>query len=141
VGRVADRHRHVQGARDFHVVNCAIQSGPRRYYFKEPSVKEREAAVWADLDRAFSTPVTPNDRGAEYTPTRVVVELFKQAGLDEIYYRSSLGKGLNVATFDLDSVELVTCGLLEAASIKFTFKISGNMYQVQRKNKKRNDGG
>ena len=47
--------------RELKVVNCTTEKKGSTFYFKEPSPKKREEAVWADIDRAFAKPVTPTD--------------------------------------------------------------------------------
>ena len=56
-------------SRKLRVVNCATERKGFILYFKQPSPKKREAAVWSDIDKAFSRPVTPTDDVADYVPT------------------------------------------------------------------------
>ncbi len=44
-------------------------------YIEEPGPKERENAVWNDIDKAFSRPVNPSDKIAEYIPTQIIVNV------------------------------------------------------------------
>jgi hypothetical protein len=67
-------------SRKLRVVNCATERKGFILYFKEPSPKKREEAVWSDIDKAFSRPVTPTDDVADYVPTQVLAELFKSNG-------------------------------------------------------------
>lgn len=47
----------------------------------EPADRERaEKAVWIDIDNAFSQPVTLSDDAADYVPTQILAELFRDAG-------------------------------------------------------------
>jgi hypothetical protein len=81
----------------------------------EPGREQRESAMWSDIDRAFSEPVIPSDREADYVPTQIIAELFKANGFDGIAYRSTFGeKGFNVALFDLATAEAINCSLYEA---------------------------
>lgn len=115
--------------RDLRLVNFTVgEQRKSTFYFREPSPEERAAAVWAEIDSAFSRPVTPGDTTADYAPTQVIAELFKAAGFDGIAYRSALGAGLNAALFDRDSVCLRTCTLYEVASLKFAFEQYSNPY-------------
>jgi len=118
--------------RELKVVNCAVHKKPNtRILLKEPPPAERELLVWADIDRAFSEPVTPNDKTADYVPTQIIAELFKVAGFDGVAYNSAFGKGVNVALFDVAAVELLSCHLYEAKSLTFEFKETANAYYVQ----------
>ena len=60
--------------RPLRIVNLdAGDASGKKFYREEPDAPER--AVWADLDRAFSTPVNPSDDLADYAPTQIVAEL------------------------------------------------------------------
>lgn len=88
-------------------------SGPIFSYIlgvKELTAQQKEKAVWTDIDNAFSTPVTRSDDKANYAPTQILAELFRSAGYDTIAYKSHFGdEGYNIAIFDLDSVDVVSC--------------------------------
>jgi hypothetical protein len=51
--------------RDVRPMNFVTPDPVHRVYFIEPDPKERERRVWADIDRAFAEPVTPNDEKAD----------------------------------------------------------------------------
>lgn len=91
---------------------------------KEPKPAEREKAVWAHINWAFSEPVTRNDDLAGYAPTQVLAETFRSAGYDGIVYGSKLGGGLNVAIFDLAAAKCTGCDLysVDAVEPKFHHK-------------------
>lgn len=108
-------------ARDLSIVNCTNKGKRYTFYPKEPSPKIRQEAVWADIDKAFSRPITLTDDVADYVPTQVLSELFKSKGSDGIGYRSSLGDGYNIALFDIRSAEIINCFLYEVDGIQFTF--------------------
>jgi hypothetical protein len=74
----------------------------------------------------------PSDDIADYVPTQIVAELFKANNFDGVAYRSSLGDGHNVALFDLDMAELVSCFLFQVKSIRFEFQESANPYIVRK---------
>jgi hypothetical protein len=118
--------------RELRLVNCTTHQRGFRFYLKEPSAEEREESVWADIDRAFARPVSPSDDIADYVPTQIVAELFKANNFDGVAYRSSLGDGHNVALFDLDMAELVSCFLFQVKSIRFEFQESANPYIVRK---------
>jgi len=77
-------------------------------------------------------PVSLTDQKAEYVPTQVIAELFKNNGADGIMYRSAVGKGLNVVLFDLATAEIVNCFLYEAAELSFNFGEIANPYFVRK---------
>jgi hypothetical protein len=92
------------------------------FYFIEPEPREREIAVWADIDRAFAKPVARDDKTVDYVPTQVIAELFKSQGFDGIAYRSALGEGENIALFDLASADPARNTLWVLKNIKSDFR-------------------
>jgi hypothetical protein len=119
--------------RELRIVYCATErKGFHIYLEDEPSPQAREEAVWADIDRAFATPVSPSDDVADYAPTQIIAELFKANGFDGVAYRSSLGGGHNIALFDLDTTELINCFLFQAKKITFEFEEAANPYFLRR---------
>jgi len=94
------------------IFDCSVEHNSRfSLYFEEPDVEERERAVWSDIDRAFSEPVTISDSCADYAPTQILSETFKREGYDGIAYKSKLGPGFNVALFDLQAADIINCFL------------------------------
>lgn len=98
---------------------------------RELTADEKERAVWIDIDNAFSEPVTTSDDRADYAPTQILAELFRSAGYDAIGYKSHFGddvdrRGYNLAIFDPDSVEIVSCAPYRVNSIKVEVEQSGN---------------
>lgn len=84
-------------------------------------------AVWADIDEAFSRPVSRDDSStAEYAPTQILAELFKDAGYDGIAYNSHFNGGFNLALFDVLSADIVSCAPYEVTSIHVEVKQNGN---------------
>ena len=75
-------------------------------YAHQLTGEERTLAVWRDIDRAFSEPVTDSDDHADYATTQLIAELFRKNGFDGIAYRSALGQGHNVALFDLNAADV-----------------------------------
>lgn len=122
--------------RELVVINCSGTEGRQYLYFEEPDAEEREKAVWSDIDRAFSEPVTVNDRTAEYVPTQIIAELFKSNGFDGIAYRSSFGLGHNIALFDIDAAILINCFLYEVEKLKYIFKEIANPYFIRKQQEK-----
>ena len=93
-----------------------------RLYKTEPDSDVRQNIIWAMIGQSFSRPVTNAPSTAEYVPTQIVAETFRQKGFDGIRYRSFLGDGLNIALFDPDMATLTDCGLQEVLSVSFKFK-------------------
>lgn len=122
--------------KELRIANCTSERKGFIIYFKEPSPKKREEAVWRDIDKAFSRPVTPTDDVADYVPTQVLAELFKSNGFDGIGYRSSLGEGYSVALFDIDSAEIINCFLFVVDSIKLNANETANPYYLTKHYKK-----
>ena len=101
-------------------------------YFSEPDASKREEAVWRQIDRAFSEPTTAADDTADYVPTHVIAELFKNEGCDGIAYKSAFGKkGYNIVLFDPADAELTSCTLYKAKSLNFRFEQSDNPYWLE----------
>jgi hypothetical protein len=120
--------------RELVVVNCGGGTSKDIFYLNgEPSPQKREAAVWRHINKAFSQPVTPNDRTADYVPTQILAELFKMNGYDGVIFQSSVaeGLGLNYALFDLDTARMTRCGLYTTDSIYHNFRESGNPYFIR----------
>lgn len=118
--------------KDLVLVNCSVEHASviKFIYLEEPSPAEREKAVWAHIDQAFSEPVTPDESSADYAPTQILAEAFRSHGYDGVIYKSLLGKGFNVALFDINAADLVNCFLYEAKSIAFQFEEAANPYFV-----------
>jgi len=92
-----------------------------------PDLERTTEAVWADIDNAYSTPVSRDDVGsADYAPTQIITELFKNAGYDGIAYNSNFGEGHNLALFDANSAEIVSCAPYEIQSIEVKVRQIGN---------------
>jgi hypothetical protein len=102
------------------------------FFFEEPPPEEREKAIWAMVDRAFSRPLTSDPSTAEYVPTQVISEFFKTKGFDGVVYKSQLGSGFNLALFDLASADLVNCALYPVESVSFKFGQVENAYHVKK---------
>lgn len=102
--------------RDLRVVNLT-QSPPGTmvlaFSFNDEPVPpdHTEKAVWSTIDNAFSTPVTRSDDSAEYVPTQILAELFRDAGYDGLIYHSQFGgeHGYNIVLFNLDDAEALDC--------------------------------
>jgi hypothetical protein len=111
-------------------MNCTTDDRRTLIYFEEPEPAERERAVWRDIDRAFSEPVSRTDDVADYAPTQMLAEIFRQQGLDGVGYRSAMGPGRNIALFDLESADVLNCSLVRIDQIGLTFSEIANPYFV-----------
>jgi hypothetical protein len=117
--------------KDLTLIDCFRQQGTDLLHYmimEEPNSDEREKAVWAYIDYAFSMPVSADDPTTEYIPTQILAELFRKNGFDRVVYKSLLGEGFNVALFDIDAAKLVNCFLYNAKSVAFKFEEAGNPY-------------
>jgi hypothetical protein len=93
------------------------------------SVEAKERAVWIDIDNAFSQPVTVSDDAADYVPTQILAELFRDNGYDAIVYKSQFGeKGFNVVLFSPDDADAINCAPYEVTGIEVAFKEIGNRW-------------
>lgn len=123
--------------RDLTIIDCSVHHSLHPLYFKadegfyEPDESEREKAVWAFIDQAFSRPVVSNENQAHYVPTQVIAEVFKSNGFDGVAYKSTLGSGHNIALFDLAAATLVNCTLFDVKSVCFEFKPASVTYFVK----------
>ena len=121
--------------RDMKVVDCSKDKRTSLWVFTEPaelSADKRERVVWGDIGHALSRPITPDESPTEYVPTQILAEAFRAHGYDGIVYRSLLGKGHNIALFEPDSADLVSCGLYETESISFKFEQCSNPYFIKK---------
>jgi len=101
-------------------------------FLTEPPPEEREMAVWRDINTAFATPVTPDDSQSDYVPTQVISELFRSKGFDGIVFKSSCGKGHNVALFDIDAAKQINgCYVFSVNDIQFDFRESAAPYFIK----------
>jgi len=99
---------------------------------RELTPVEKEEAVWIDIDNAFSEPLTRSDDRADYAPTQILAELFRNAGFDGIGYKSQFGEGggkrggFNIAMFDPGAVEIVACAPWRVRSVNIVAEQNGN---------------
>jgi RES domain len=91
------------------------------YRQDNPSNEDVSTNVWTHIDQAFSEPVTHSDDHADYGPTQVLAEVFREEGYDGVSYRSKLSdldSGVNVAFFDLEVATITSCYLFEVKDVK-----------------------
>lgn len=114
------------------VVNCSKYHEKSVIYLEEPDDEKKEKAVWSHIDKAFSKPVTASDDRADYAPTQIIAEMFKDLGYDGLYYKSAFGEnGYNIALFDLDAAYMINCSLHDVTRIRCEFHQSDSTYHVQ----------
>jgi hypothetical protein len=88
--------------------------------------------IWRDVGFAFSAPVSRETSALDYRPTQIIATFFREQGFDGVLYASLLGKGNNIALFDIGSVDIVSCALKEVRSLQYGFSESLNRYQVDK---------
>lgn len=96
------------------------------WYFEEPNEQDREEAVWSMIDMAFSAPITLADDVADYAPTQVISEFFRDKGVEGIVYKSGLGKGLNIALFDIECASPINCSLYDVKEVSLEIEETAN---------------
>jgi hypothetical protein len=111
--------------RDLSLVDCVSDTRPPGIYAigsTDPGKDEKEKDVWWSVNQAFLEPVTRADDMADYAPTQILAETFREAGFDGIKYGSRLGSGKNFAVFDLTAAKLACCEIyrLEALNPRFS---------------------
>jgi len=118
--------------RELRVVDCSVNHSEFAFYFAEGSPEERVKAVWTDIDRAYAQPTTRTDDTADYTPTQVLAELFRDRGFDGLVYKSAFGEnGYNVALFDVEAAVPLNCELFETKGIECVFDHMDGPYFVR----------
>lgn len=102
---------------------------------EKPDAARKEKAVWIDIDNAFSRPVTRTDDAADYAPTQILAELFRNAGYDGLVYRSQFGdneekgmKGYNVVLFNCDDADAINCAPYEVRKVEIVASEYGNRW-------------
>lgn len=100
----------------------------------------KEKAVWIDIDNAFSRPVSASDDAADYVPTQILTEVFREAGYDGIVYKSQFGeKGFNIALFDVEAADAINCAPYEVTAIDVAYKENGNRWYATKHLDHKND--
>lgn len=137
-------------SRDLNIVDCSKPNpinSPDNLFNPNPEPEIKENRVWNDINMAFSKPVTNSDDTADYAPTQILAELFKREGYHGVGYKSGLGKGLNLALFDVDAAIIDKVKLCKVNNISFGFideptedqrlAISNYLLKGQSKNEKK----
>ena len=119
--------------RDLSLVDCGSDTRRPTIYAigsTGPDKDEREKDVWWAVNQAFLEPVTRADDLADYAPTQMLAEKFREAGFDGINYGSTLGKGMSVALFDLNAATIDRCDLYQLESFNPVFSKAACSYHV-----------
>lgn len=91
--------------------------------------KKKEEAVWIDIDSAFSRPVTRSGDTADYVPTQILAELFRDNGYDGLVYRSQFGQaGYNICLFDVGDADIINAAPYQVTDIDIGFEEIGNRW-------------
>lgn len=124
---------HFETTKSLRVVDCTRSNQQRvPKFFEDPSADEYESMVWADIDEAFTRPVTRSDDSSDYVATQILTELFRDAGYDGIAFRSAFGeRSINLALFDLGAADIYSCQLFEATSAKINFRERDDPYWLK----------
>ncbi len=120
---------HFKLSKKLRVVNLTTE---REYglFRNEPSDEIKCKAVWASIDKAFARPVERSDDVADYAPTQLIAEYFRELGYDGIAYRSSLGPGHNLALFNIHVASLEVRRLVKVKKLTMEFDDADNPYFV-----------
>ena len=128
--------------RDIRAIDLSVKHGTSEIdYLSIPQLmgdaktdsKTNADVVWADIDNAFSRPVSLEETSADYVPTQILSELFLDAGYDAIAYRSKFGKnGHNLAVFNIDNAEVLGCAPYEVENIEVRSRQIGNAWSRKR---------
>jgi len=118
--------------RNLRVLDCTTPGSHAIPTLSAETSEWHTGGLWGDIDRAFSRPVAASDDIAEYVPTQILAEWFRQNGFDAIAYRSSLGAGRNMALFDLGDADVVSCCLVQVRVLNLRYRAVGTGYDVKR---------
>lgn len=95
----------------------------------QPNLERKEKAVWIDIDNAFSQPITLSDDTADYAPTQILAELFRDKDYEALVYRSQFGeKGYNIALFNLDDGKIINAAPYRVSEMKLEFEEMGTRW-------------
>jgi RES domain len=106
--------------RDLRIIDCSKYHTGLMGLLGPGLSASREEGFWCAIDAAFAKPVGREDDVSDYVPTQILAELFKANGYDGVRYKSLLDDdGLNIALFNMDDAELLSCSLFKVDSLKF----------------------
>jgi RES domain len=103
--------------KDVTLVNCSLPDQARDEGHQEFLADQN----WSAINGAFSEPVDRNDDLADYAPTQVLAEAFRNFGFEGIIYNSRLADGKNIALFDIDIAAVASRRLYCARNIQIEY--------------------
>lgn len=121
---------YMKVTKNLRLVNCFENHGKRNtkiYLNGNMPQEEQVETIWTDIDNAFARPTTRDDTTADYVPTQVLTELFRNRGFDGIAFKSSVADGHNLALFDKHNVEIEHRQVVEITKAEFGCKWSGGV--------------
>ncbi len=121
--------------KDLRLINCSTKEigNLERFLKRDWTAEETEKAVWSDINGAFSEPVERGEDSLDYIPTQILAEIFKLSGFDGIAYKSSYGEdGFNVALFDVQTADVINCGLYRIKDVSVTFSQQDDPYFISK---------
>lgn len=77
--------------RDLKLIDCSVHDNEAFHQLGKTDPVAIERIVWADIDIAFSNPVTESDYSVGYVPTQIIAELFKLSETPRSKLRGILG--------------------------------------------------
>ena len=93
------------------------------------SSRDKELAVWTDIDSAFSRPTLRSDGSPDYVPTQILAELFRSMNYDGLIYRSNFGEsGHNIVLFDLDAAVPISGVPVRVTGVDLKYGEMGNRW-------------
>ena len=132
--------------RDLRIVDCTREAPMTEldWYFSldtakigtrdepKPTPHQLEEMIWSEINLAMSTPVERNDDLADYAPTQILAELFKDKGADGVAYRSSLRQGgRNITLFDIDAVDIVAGEVHQVTAVSYSSRQISNPWYLE----------
>ncbi len=69
----------------------------------------------------LSCPVNPKKADVEYIPAQYLCEFIKNRGWDGVIYKSSFGKGSNIALFSTKNIKCISTKRLEVKTVNWGF--------------------
>ena len=104
--------------------------------FGQLTADKIEKYIWAEMNYSFSNPIQVNDKSADYAPTQIIAEFFKNNGFDGIAYKSGLGPGFNLALYEPNAAEQLNGFLFSIDEVSYKFSENGQSYSLVKKNQK-----
>jgi len=111
------------------LVNCSTKYAPP--VGSDTQAVELEPWIWHQINLSFSRPVTRSEDVAEYAPTQVMADVFRNYGYDGVAYGSRLGSGTTMAMFDLSAARIVKCFLYTVKEVNLNFSDAEDEYALQ----------